>query len=120
MEDTIVKDLICIRCPMGCSLHAEKKEDLITVTGNTCPAGKAYAEEELTEPKRMVTSIVKVTGRTMPLSVKTSSPIPKDKIFAVMEQIMAATVEPPVKIGNIVIKNVLNTGSDIVATKNID
>lgn len=120
MAEAIVKDLTCIRCPMGCSLHAEKNENVITVTGNTCPAGKAYAEEELTAPKRMVTSIVKVAGRTMPLSVKTSSPIPKEKIFAIMEQIMAVTVTPPVKIGDIVIKNVLNTGSDIVATKNID
>lgn len=105
---------------MGCNLHAEKNGSIITVTGNTCPAGKAYAEEELTEPKRMVTSIVKVLGRTMPLSVKTNIPIPKDKIFSVMEQIMAVTVTPPVKIGNIVIKNVLGTGADIVATKNID
>ncbi|MDO4219584.1 MAG: DUF1667 domain-containing protein [Synergistaceae bacterium] len=120
MAETIMKDLTCIRCPMGCLLHTEKNGDIITVTGNTCPAGKAYAEEELTEPKRIVTSIVKVANRTTPLSVKTSVPIPKDKIFAIMEQIMAVVVTPPVKIGNVIIKNVLDTGADIVATKNID
>ena len=119
MAETIVRDFTCIRCPMGCALHAEKCGDTVTVTGNTCPMGESYATEELVAPKRMITSIVTVTGRSTPLSVKTSVPIPKEMIFPVMEEIMAARVEPPIEIGNIVIKNVLNTGADIVATKNI-
>lgn len=111
------KELTCIVCPRGCRLTID---DNLNVTGNSCPRGAQYAKDEMTNPKRMITSIVRVKNRdNMMVSVKTSQSIPKGKIFDVMAEIEKVSVNAPVHIGDIVIKNVLGTGSDIVATKEI-
>lgn len=114
----MTRDMTCIICPRGCALKVEIEGD-ITVTGNSCPKGKQYAIDECTNPTRTVTSSVRVENRedTM-VSVKTASPIPKDKIFEVMRLIRAKSVCAPVGIGDIIIKDVF--GTNIVATKNIE
>ena len=111
------KELTCIVCPRGCRLTID---DNLNVTGNSCPRGAQYAKDEMTNPKRMITSIVRVKNReNMMVSVKTSQSIPKGKIFEVMAEIEKVSVNAPVHIGDIVIKDVLGTGSNIVATKEI-
>lgn len=113
-----MKELTCIVCPRGCRLHVD---DDMNVTGNFCPRGKAYAISELTNPVRTITTSIRVTNRPYTLvSVKTTNPIPKQKIFDVMKEIDKITVEAPVRIGQIVKTNVLGLDSDIVITKNID
>lgn len=113
-----MKDLTCIVCPRGCRLHVD---DDMNVTGNFCPRGAQYAISELTHPVRTITSSIRVTNRPYTLvSVKTTNPIPKQKIFDVMKEIDKITVEAPVRIGQIVKTNVLGLDSDIVITKNID
>jgi len=111
-------ELICITCPRGCHLTVD---DNLNVSGNTCPRGEIYAKAELTHPVRMVTSSVNVVSEIEDrLPVKTKEPIPKELIFKVMEEIYKVTAKAPVKIGDVVIKDVLGTGVDIVACKNID
>ena len=79
-----MKELICITCPKGCHLKVDE-ENGYAVTGNSCPRGEAYGKAELTHPTRVVTSTVRCTGGSRPrCPVKTSGPVPKDKIFAVM------------------------------------
>ena len=113
-----MKELICITCPRGCHLSVD---DNLNVTGNMCPRGAMYAKAELTHPVRMVTSSVYVDSKTeVRLPVKTKEPIPKELIFDVMEEIYKVRVKAPIKIGDVVIKNVLGSGVDIIATKNID
>lgn len=115
----MTRDMTCIICPRGCALKVEINGDNITVTGNSCPKGEQYAIDECTNPTRTVTSSVRVENRedTM-VSVKTASPIPKEKIFEVMRLIRAKSVCAPVSIGDIIIKDVF--GTNIVATKNIE
>ena len=115
----MTRDMTCIICPRGCALKVEINGDNITVTGNSCPKGKQYAIDECSNPMRTVTSSVRIENRedTM-VSVKTASPIPKDKIFEVMRLIRAKSVCAPVGIGDIIIKDVF--GTNIVATKNIE
>ncbi|MCQ2792434.1 MAG: DUF1667 domain-containing protein [Bacilli bacterium] len=113
-----MKELVCIVCPRGCQL---KVDDKMNVTGNFCPRGKAYAISELTHPVRVVTSTVKLkNSQYVRVSVKTSQAIPKEKMFAVMEEINKVTLSSPVHIGDIALKNVLNLGVDVVVTKNIN
>lgn len=114
----MTRDMTCIICPRGCALKVEIEGDNITVTGNGCPKGKQYAIDECTNPTRTVTSSVRIENRedTM-VSVKTASPVPKDKIFEVMRLIRAKSVCAPVKIGDVIIEGVF--GTDVVATKNI-
>lgn len=113
-----MKEFVCICCPRGCLLKVDDNEN---VTGNFCIKGKEYALNEIKDPKRNITSFIPVINKeeTM-VSVKTNNPIPKDKIFAVMEEINKQSVKAPCHIGDIVIKDVLHLGVDIIITKNIE
>lgn len=114
-----MKKLICITCPKGCHLQVDETRGY-TVTGNRCPRGEAYGKAELTHPTRMVTSTVRCTGGSRPrCPVKTSRPVPKDQVFAVVAALDAVELTAPVRIGQLVISNVCGTGADIIATKNI-
>lgn len=108
-------NLTCIMCPMGCSLTVTKTKNGHEVSGNTCARGEAFGKEEITSPKRIVTSLIRTSKGVT--SVKTSAPIPKKLIFNVMKEIDKVEVKNA-KIGDVVIKNVLNTGADVVVTKN--
>ena len=113
-----MKELTCIVCPRGCRL---KVDDEMNVTGNACPRGKIYAINELTNPTRTITSSIRVSNRPYTLvSVKTSNPIPKGKMFEVMKEIDKLVVEAPTRVGQIVKKNILGLDSDVIITKNID
>ena len=116
-----MREMICICCPMGCRMTVEKTADGYSVTGNTCPRGKAYAIDEMTAPKRMVTSSVPVdNGHYKTVSVKTSVSVPKELIFEALKTLGGVRLDAPVKIGDVVVKNVLGTGADFVATRNVD
>ena len=90
------------------------------VTGNQCERGPIYAREELTAPKRVVTSTIRITGGIYNrIPVKTRGAIPKELIFKCMEEINKLEVRSPVKMGDVVLENVLGTGVDIVTTRNM-
>jgi len=113
-----MRELICINCPRGCRL---KVDDDLNVTGNFCPRGVIYAKNELTHPVRTLTSTVKVQSvleRRLP--VKSSEPLPKEKVFDAVKELDSVEMKAPVHIGDVVIANVCNTGVNIVATKNIE
>lgn len=112
------RTLICIGCPNGCLVTVDKNPDgSLSITGNTCKKGEEYARNEVTAPKRMVTSIVRVSGGKNPVvSVKTKEEIPKEKIAACMEEINRTALKALVSLGQIVIADVAGTGVDIVAT----
>lgn len=120
------RELTCIGCPLGCSLTVTMETtsdgavEVTNVTGYTCPRGKAYAEKEVTNPTRIVTSTVRVNGGTSPMvSVKTQSDIPKDKIFACVDALRGVEITAPVKIGDVVLANVAGTGVNVVAARNV-
>lgn len=109
------RNLTCIMCPLGCQLTVLKDGDNITVTGNNCKRGEIFGKEEVTCPMRIVTSSVKTEKGVR--ACKTSKPVPKPMIFEVMKEIEKLRLKS-VKFGEVVIKNVLNTGADIVITAN--
>ena len=115
----MTRNITCIICPRGCQMTAEITEAGVRVTGHTCARGEAYAVAECTNPVRTVTSIVRVNNRTDTMvSVKTAVPIPKASMLALMEQLRAATVSAPIRIGDIVLPDAF--GTQVIATKNID
>lgn len=114
------KTLTCINCPIGCQITVEVEGDqVVQVKGNVCSRGLAYAKQEAVAPRRMVTAVVNVPGRELPLSVKTASPIPKEKIFDCMKAIEAAKIKAPVRMGDIICKDVCSTGVNVVATRDV-
>lgn len=119
----IPNELICIVCPLGCHLTIEKdesKENGFRVFGNKCPRGEVYANKELTAPTRMLPTTVKIKGAILNrLPVKTEKPIPKTLVFDCMKVINTVEVTAPVKMGDIIIEDILGTGINIVATRSM-
>lgn len=115
------KEMICISCPLGCRLLVERDGDKIVVTGNLCKRGERYGIQEFTAPKRVLTSIVPVkNGKIGMVSVKTKEPIPKELVFPALQVLNKLVLEAPVKSGDVIVKNVLDTGVDIIATKSVE
>ena len=105
---------------MGCPLIVTMEAgEVISVTGNTCKRGDVYARKEVTNPTRIVTSTVRVSGGDADMvSVKTKEDIPKGKIFDCVKALKNVEVAAPVHIGDVLVKDVAGTGVDVIATKN--
>ena len=116
------KKLTCICCPMGCQLQVTIRDGQVEkVEGNTCKRGAIYGKKEVTDPTRIVTTTVHVSGGVENMvSVKTQSDIPKDKIFDCIHSLKNITVSAPVHIGDVILKDVAHTGVAIIATKNVE
>ena len=109
--------LTCIVCPRGCRLTVD---DNMNVSGNHCERGLIYAKNELTHPMRMVTSTVKIISDLVGvIPVKTSDNVPKEKMFLIINELNKVVLKTPVHVGDVVIKNILNLGVDIIATREI-
>ena len=115
------KNLTCIGCPMGCFLTVKIKDgEVQSVEGNSCKRGAVYRRKEVTNPTRIVTSTVRVSGGDADMvSVKTKEDIPKGKIFECVKALKTVEVPAPVHIGDVLLEDVAGTGVDIVATKNV-
>ena len=115
------RNLICIGCPMGCPLVVTMDHgEVVSVEGNTCKRVTVYGKKEVTNPTRIVTSTVRVSGGSIPVvSVKTREDIPKEKIFDCVKALKEVEVAAPVHIGDVVLRDVAGTGVDVVATKNV-
>ncbi len=116
----MVRELICINCPMGCHLTVtweEGKEPV--VTGNTCKRGEVYGIQEVKEPRRTVTCLMTLSDRSEPLSVKTKEPVPKKMIFSCLNEIYSVHPAAPVREGDVVIEDLCGLGIPVVATRSI-
>ncbi len=117
------KEMICILCPLGCKMQVKEKTNQpgeLSVRGQQCKLGVDYAYDEYANPTRTVTTTVVIQKAPLPrLPVKTSKPIPKDLVFQALDEIARVEVIGPVKIGDIMIKNLLGTGSDLIATRSL-
>lgn len=110
------RELTCIVCPRGCQLVVELEgKNVLSVSGNICKRGAAYAENECTNPMRTVTTTAKTSDGGV-VAVKTETTIPKEKMFECMEMINSVTLELPVKVGDVVLENVF--GSRVVVCQN--
>jgi len=130
-----MRELTCIVCPIGCSLSVEESpvpEGLssLTVTGNRCNRGAAYAEEEIRAPKRVVTATCGIVltsgepgsrGLTAPrrIPVKSSAPCPKEKIHELLKDIYSVKLSLPVKVGDRLITDWKGSGIDVVVVRSL-
>src|SRR4030042_2392583 len=115
------KEITCIICPIGCKILLSINEDRFNIVkGTKCKKGVEYAKAEVCDPRRMLTTSVLVQHGEWPLvSVKSSHPLPKEHVFAVLQMIKQIIVNAPVMRGQVLMSNVKNTGIDIVATKTV-
>lgn len=115
------RNLSCIVCPMSCTLEVISENGKVnSVTGNTCQRGKKYAEEEIAAPKRMLTTTVRITGGTLPLvPVISKTALPKDMVVACAHSLSSVVVKAPVCEGDVICRDIMNLGVDIVATRDV-
>lgn len=115
------RNLTCIGCPKGCSLIVElENTTVLSVKGNSCKVGEQYGKNECTNPSRILTTIIPINnGDINMLPCKTSKPIKKTLIFDALKEISKVTVTAPIHIGTVIIENILNTNSNIIATREV-
>ena len=113
------KVMNCIMCPMGCEMTVMLENGKFTgVTGNSCPRGARYAETEVTDPRRMLTTTVRIKGGLLPLlPVVSADVLPKGKIADCAAYLRNVIVEAPVKAGDVIVPDILGLGVDIVASR---
>lgn len=117
------KTFTCIVCPIGCELtvrYDEKNPEDITVSGNSCPRGAAYAKSEITHPERTLTGTVRTDSKEFPLCpVKTSRPIPKEKMLLAAKGLQNVRLATPIHRGDKVIENFEGLDTDLIAGRTI-
>jgi CxxC motif-containing protein len=125
------RKMVCISCPLGCRLTVRWREEpgaegadadgsAVRVEGNRCAKGEQYAREEILAPKRVVTATVRIrAGRTVRLPVKTSAPLAKEEIPALLDRIYAWELAPPILLGQRLLEDIAGTGVDLVATRSV-
>jgi len=121
MNDAGIRELICISCPIGCRLSVKVSDSkVLDVSGNQCKRGIAYAENEISNPKRILTTTVKIRGGVIPqLPVRTKEPIPKHLIARAMQALSKCEAEAPVSLGDVIVRDLLGTGVDVVASRSV-
>ena len=119
-SERMLKEMICITCPIGCHLTIRQDGYDIEVTGNTCPRGKQYAIAELTNPTRMLTTTVVIKNALYhQLPVISSAPIPLDKIEEPMKLLKEVAVTAPIYEKDIIMKDIFGLGIDIIASRSM-
>lgn len=116
------RKVVCVLCPLGCKIRIELDEEgnILSISGNKCPRGEGYAKDEIKDPKRVVTTSVKVLDGELPLaSVKTDGPIPKKYIFELMKILKSVEMNAPVNVGDVVVRNIFETNVNVVITRSV-
>lgn len=112
--------IICVACPKGCRLKVNRDGETLVVSEQGCKRGEQYARQEMTDPRRMVATTVQMENSTHPLlPVYTAAPFPKAKIRALLNELRRIKLTPPIGMGEVVMKNALDTGIDIIASRDL-
>lgn len=116
------KNLTCINCPMGCYLTVKiENGQVVEVLGESCARGVAYAKTESLNPKRMMTSTVRLHGAILDvLPVKSAQPVPKSMVPVCVIALKGVDIDAPVKMGDVIVSNVAGTGVDVIATRSFE
>lgn len=117
------KEMCCIVCPMSCHIQVETNdaEEIISVQGNSCPRGEAYARSEAIDPQRIVTTTIRIHDANLPLlPVITSKTVSKTKIFEIMDACKHIEVKAPIQINTVIVNDIAHSGADLIASRSMD
>ena len=115
-------EVVCILCPMGCKIIVETEDgEVVRIDDAGCERGKDYSLQEIRSPVRDFFTTIRVAdGRTPLVSVRSTEPIPRNMLMPCAAELARRVIRAPVKIGDIIVENMMNIGVDIVATKDVD
>jgi CxxC motif-containing protein len=113
---------VCVTCPVGCNIEATVRDGVAqAITGPRCKRGAEFVREELTAPKRMLTTTVRVRGGILPLvPVRSAASLPKSRLLEVAAHLRTLALDAPVAEHQLVCANVLGTGVDIITSRALD
>lgn len=116
------REVTCIICPFGCRARVVLEGNkAVSVKNVECPRGEKYAISEVTAPVRDFFTTVKIEGAKVPvLPVRTTKPIPKDRIMDCSQALSKVVVKAPIRLGDVVVKNLLNLEVNVVSTRNLE
>lgn len=115
----MTKDVICIECPMGCSISVETDGSrIVSSKGFGCKRGRIYAEQEVIRPMRILTTTLRTEDGRM-IAVKSAAPIDRDELLRVMEELCDYHPSTPIALGQVLIKD-LRDGVDLIAADRLD
>ena len=112
---------ICIMCPLSCEIElVEERNEILEIKGHNCPQGEKYVIEEFTNPVRTLTTTVSVQKGVLPvLPVRSEKPIPKSMMKECVKALSTVRVKAPVTCGDLICESILNTGVNIVASRDL-
>lgn len=118
------REFICVTCPMGCTIRATVEgSELVEVQGQACQSGIAFVREELTAPKRTLTTTVRVAGGALPLvPVRSREPLPKGVLLDVAARLRSVVLTAPVAAHQVVATvpvDAMGSGVDIITTREL-
>ncbi|MBS3813133.1 DUF1667 domain-containing protein [Candidatus Bipolaricaulota bacterium] len=116
------KEYTCTACPKGCTVEVEFEDDeILDISGYTCVRGKEYVEDEFHDPRRILTTTVRINNAKYPrIPVRTETGVPKDELNCCLDALKEVELEAPVGVGDVVIENVCGTDIDVVASRSLD
>ena len=115
------KHFTCVVCPIGCEIYLElHQSEVVSMEGDRCAKGREFVLQELEEPMRTLTTTIRTRGaKWAMLPVRTDRPIPKRLLFRVIEELANVELQAPVKMSDVIVRDIAGTGADIIATRNM-
>jgi len=118
-----IEHYTCLGCPIGCALELRHEGDaIVEVRGNRCERGVKYARQEFNDPRRGLSTTVRIVGaRWARLPVKVTQPIPKHRVLEAARLIHQLQVDAPVRIGTVLIADLFGeAGVNVVTTRTME
>ena len=116
------KEYTCTACPKGCKIEVEYEgKEIKDISGYSCMKGKEYVEDEFHDPRRILTTTVKIKGARYPrIPVRTEAGVPKDELDCCLEKLKNVELEAPVEVGAVVIENICSTDISVVTSRSLE
>ena len=113
------RHFVCVVCPIGCEIDVvHDGSKIISMEGNKCEKSEEFVAQELIEPMRILTTTVRIQGSRWPVvPVRTDKAVPKRLFPRIMRQLRRIKLQAPVNILDLVVKDVLHTGANIISTR---
>lgn len=113
--------MTCIECPIGCLIDVEyNRNEIVSIKGNECKKGRIFVEKEIKDPRRILTTTISIDSIMFNrLPVRSSKAVPKDRVLEFVKEIKKVKVETIVKMGDVIAKNFMDSGVDIISSMTI-
>jgi len=101
--------------------YESDSKKIISLEGHNCKRGIKFAEAEITNPMRLLTTTISIDSKiSQRLPVRSNIPAPKEKIFSIVKAVKKIRAKAPIKMGEIIIADVLGTGVDIISSAMVE